>query len=75
MKKRGETRKLFYAMSILEIQNLSAGYGNGDIIKNISFSLDRGEFLSVLGRNGSGKSTMIKAIQGLLKDKSGKIFV
>ncbi|MEE8604533.1 MAG: ABC transporter ATP-binding protein, partial [Candidatus Aminicenantaceae bacterium] len=47
----------------------------GDIIKNISFSLNKGEFLSVLGRNGSGKSTMIKAIQGLLKDISGKILV
>ena len=62
-------------MAILEIHDLTAGYGNGDIIKNISFSLNKGEFLSVLGRNGSGKSTMIKAIQGLLKDASGKILV
>lgn len=75
MKKRGEIRKLCYAMAILEIQDLTAGYGNGDIIKNISFSLNKGEFLSVLGRNGSGKSTMIKAIQGLLRDISGKILV
>lgn len=62
-------------MAILEIQDITAGYGNGDIIKNISFSLNKGEFLSVLGRNGSGKSTMIKAIQGLLRDISGKILV
>ena len=62
-------------MAILEIQNLSAGYGNGDVIKNISFSLSKGEFLSILGRNGSGKSTMIKAIQGLLTDVSGHIHV
>ena len=62
-------------MAILEIQDITAGYGNGDITKNISFSLNKGEFLSVLGRNGSGKSTMIKAIQGLLKDISGKILV
>jgi len=62
-------------MAILEIQDLTAGYGNGDIIKNISFSLNKGEFLSVLGRNGSGKSTMIKAIQGLLRDRSGKILI
>jgi len=75
LKKRGEIRKLYYTMAILEIQDISAGYGNGDIIKNISFSLNKGEFLSVLGRNGSGKSTMIKAIQGLLKDISGKILV
>jgi iron complex transport system ATP-binding protein len=62
-------------MAILEILDLAAGYGHGDIIKNITFSLNRGEFLSVLGRNGSGKSTMIKAIQGLLKDVSGRILV
>jgi iron complex transport system ATP-binding protein len=62
-------------MAILEIQSLNAGYGNGDIIHDISFSLNKGEFLSVLGRNGSGKSTMIKAIQGLLKDISGNILV
>lgn len=62
-------------MAILEIQELNAGYGNGDIIHGISFSMNKGEFLSVLGRNGSGKSTMIKAIQGLLKNMSGNIVV
>jgi iron complex transport system ATP-binding protein len=75
LKKRGENRKLCEAMIILEIQDLSAGYGNGDIVKNISFTLKKGEFLSILGRNGSGKSTLIKAIQGLLKDISGRILV
>ena len=62
-------------MVMLEIQDLSAGYGNGDIVQNITFSLNKGEFLSILGRNGSGKSTLIKAIQGLLKDMSGRIMV
>jgi iron complex transport system ATP-binding protein len=62
-------------MAILEIQDICAGYGNGDIVKNVSFSLNRGEFLSILGRNGSGKSTLIKAIQGLLKDTSGSVLV
>ncbi len=62
-------------MKIIEITELFAGYGNGDIIRDISFSLNRGEFLSILGRNGSGKSTLIKAIQGLLKHTSGRISV
>ena len=75
MKKRREIRKLNNTMAILEIQDLSAGYGNGDIIKNISLSLNEGEFLSILGRNGSGKSTIIKAIQGLLAHRSGKILL
>lgn len=62
-------------MDIIKITDLSAGYGNGDVIKNISFVLKKGEFLSVLGRNGSGKSTLIKAIQGLIKNVSGKVSV
>lgn len=62
-------------MTILEIQGLNAGYGNGDIVKNISFSMNRGDFLSILGRNGSGKSTLIKAIQGFLSNMSGSVHV
>jgi len=62
-------------MAILEVENLSAGYGNGHVIENISFSLKKGEFISILGRNGSGKSTLMKALQGLLKDVSGKTAV
>jgi iron complex transport system ATP-binding protein len=62
-------------MKIVEIKDLSAGYGNGDIIKNISFAMNSGEFLSILGRNGSGKSTLIKAVQGLLKHISGRVTV
>lgn len=75
MKKSAETRKLDCTMTILEIQDLSAGYGNGKVIKNINFVLKEGEFLSILGRNGSGKSTLIKAIQGLLVDRSGTVLV
>jgi iron complex transport system ATP-binding protein len=62
-------------MAILEVTNLSAGYGNGEVIHNITFSLNRGEFLSILGRNGSGKSTLIKALQGLLKNSTGEVKV
>lgn len=62
-------------MAILEVKELSAGYGNGHVIQNISFSLERGDFLCVLGRNGSGKSTLIRAAQGLLKDRSGSVLV
>lgn len=75
MKKWGETRKLDCIMAILEVQELSAGYGNGEIIKSITFSLKKGEFLSILGRNGSGKSTLIKAIQGFLTNKTGNVWV
>jgi len=60
-------------MAILEVNNLHAGYGNRYVIKDISFCQNKGEFISVLGRNGSGKSTMIKALQGFLKYCSGKV--
>ncbi len=62
-------------MTILEVTDLSAGYGNGEVIHNITFSLNKGEFLSILGRNGSGKSTLIKALQGLLKNSTGEVKV
>lgn len=62
-------------MSILEVKNLSAGYGNGPVIADIDFSLDEGEFVTILGPNGSGKSTLIKAVQGLLREVSGEVRV
>ncbi len=62
-------------MEILEVKNLAAGYENGYVIKDISFSLKVGESIAVLGRNGAGKSTLIKALQGLLKNVSGQVTV
>lgn len=62
-------------MAILEVNNFYAGYGNGDVLHDISFSLEPGEFVAVLGRNGSGKSTLIKALQGLVKHRSGDVRV
>ncbi len=62
-------------MSILEVKNLSAGYGNGPVIMDIHFSLHEGEFVTILGPNGSGKSTLIKAIQGLLREITGEVRV
>ena len=60
-------------MSILEVRNLTAGYGGVPVIRGIDFSLEEGEFVSVLGPNGSGKSTLIRALQGLLKDSRGEV--
>lgn len=62
-------------MGILEVRNLRAGYGSGDVVRDIGISLEKGEFACILGPNGSGKSTLIKALQGLLKDVTGEIRV
>lgn len=51
---------------LLRVERLSAGYGEGDIIRDISFSLHEGDRLVVLGPNGCGKTTLIRAVTGAL---------
>ena len=58
---------------MLEIEKLHASYGEGDILKGVSFSVAKGELVTLLGRNGAGKTTTIKSIMGLLSQKTGKI--
>jgi energy-coupling factor transport system ATP-binding protein len=64
-------------MKAIEIENLSFKY-NADsafVIKNLSLSVDKGEFLCVLGENGSGKSTLSRLINGLLEPTEGSVKV
>ena len=60
-------------MSILSVKNLSAGYGIVDVLFDISFDLAPGQCLGIVGPNGVGKSTLLKAIAGEVKPKSGSI--
>lgn len=53
-------------MSLAEIRDLCAGYGEKIIVKNVSFSLESGEICGILGANGCGKTTLLKAICGIL---------
>ena len=62
-------------MGILQARNLKAGYGRGDIVRDIDLNIAQGEFACILGPNGSGKSTLVKALQGLLKDVVGEVRV
>ncbi|OFS64604.1 MULTISPECIES: ABC transporter ATP-binding protein [Nosocomiicoccus] len=62
-------------MNILELQNVTGGYGKTPIIHDISFSLKEGEIVGLIGLNGAGKSTTIKHILGLLSPHSGEIKV
>ena len=58
---------------MLEIKNLEVVYGNIKAIKGISLSVNEGEIVTLIGSNGAGKSTTLRAISGLLKPKSGSI--
>ncbi len=58
---------------MLEITNLSAYYGESNIIPNLSFSVEDKEIVCLIGRNGVGKSTTLKSIMGLVKTPSGSI--
>lgn len=58
---------------MLQIKNVTSGYGEIEIIRNISFEIGKGEVISVIGRNGVGKSTLMQTIIGLIPCKSGTI--
>jgi branched-chain amino acid transport system ATP-binding protein len=58
---------------ILEIEGLSAGYGNQKVLQNINFSVQEGEILGIIGQNGSGKSTLLRCLFSLLKPHEGII--
>jgi iron complex transport system ATP-binding protein len=53
-------------MPMIEVRDLYAGYGAGDVIKGISFNAERGESLCILGPNGCGKSTLLKSIARII---------
>ena len=59
----------------IEVKNLSFSYGTKEVLQNISFSAEKGEFLSVLGPNGAGKSTLFRCILGLLPGYSGEVLI
>jgi phospholipid/cholesterol/gamma-HCH transport system ATP-binding protein len=58
---------------IIAVENLTAGYGDHIVLKDVDFSVREGEILTVLGPSGCGKSTLLKAMVGLLPPMQGKI--
>nr|WP_253896449.1 ABC transporter ATP-binding protein [Streptococcus gallolyticus] len=60
-------------MALLEIVNLNKSYKKKKVIVDLSFELQSGEIMGLIGQNGSGKTTIFKAILGLVKKDSGKI--
>ena len=63
------------AEPVLEIQSLSAGYGDVRVLWDISLSIEAGEIACIVGSNGAGKSTLLRTISGLVRASSGRIRV
>jgi len=61
------------AAELLTARDLSVGYGRRPVLHGINFSIERGDFLGVMGPNGSGKTTLLKTFLGLLTPLSGSI--
>ena len=62
-------------MAQLICKDLTLGYENGAILEGLSFSVERGDYLAIVGENGSGKSTLMKTILGLMKPLKGEIIL
>lgn len=67
-------------MAFLEVKNLSHYYGQGtpfktDAVHNVSFSAEKGEIIGIIGHTGSGKSTLIQHLNGLLKADEGQVLI
>lgn len=66
-------------MEILKVENLTKSYGKGeakvDALKNINLSINKGEFVAIVGPSGSGKSTLLHLLGGVDKPTSGKVYI
>ncbi len=62
-------------MSLLQVEDLKAGYSGSQVLFGVSLKVDRGEVITLLGRNGMGKSTTIKCLTGILQPSAGKVLI
>ncbi len=59
--------------NVLEVQGVTAGYGGGDVLHEVSFTVPEGGITCVVGPNGAGKSTLLAVISGLLRPRAGQV--
>ena len=62
-------------MSVLEVKNIKKGFGDTDVLRGISFSLEQGQVLAIIGSSGSGKTTLLRCLNFLESPDEGEIWV
>ena len=62
-------------MSVLEVKNISKSFGKTEVLRDINFTLEKGEVLSIIGSSGSGKTTLLRCLTFLEKADTGVITV
>lgn len=62
-------------MSMLEVKNIKKSFGNTEVLKDISFSMEKGDVVSIIGSSGSGKSTLLRCLNFLETPNSGSVSV
>ena len=60
---------------ILQVEDLSGGYGSRTVVRQVSFSVQKGEWLSIVGPNGSGKSTVLRMLSRVLIPQAGRVYL
>ncbi|MDE7331531.1 MAG: ABC transporter ATP-binding protein [Lachnospiraceae bacterium] len=60
---------------VIEIQNCTAAYGDSEVLRNVSLTVEKGEFITIIGPSGCGKTTLLKMINGLVTPRQGKVSV
>ncbi len=73
MTSRPENGAAATGAALLTVDGVTAGYGGGDILKGVSFTVSRHEIMCIVGPNGSGKSTLLSTIVGILRPRRGQI--
>jgi len=62
-------------ITMIELRNFTIGYGNRTLLRDVSTIIDRGKLTALLGRNGTGKSTLLRAVTGLNRNYAGQIIL
>lgn len=71
----GFTEKMESTAKMLDVKDLRAGYGQSEVIHGVSFAAKKSEIVAIMGRNGMGKTTLFKAVMGILPAKTGAVTV